>query len=259
MSQRGIGLVVLVVLGLTGRVSADELGIGSPAPKLEVKEFVKGEKVTGFEKGKIYVVEFWATWCGPCRTSIPHLTDLQKKYPDTVFIGVSVWERDPSRIKPFVESMGDKMAYRVASDVSIPVKKDQGDGKDKKKEETEEEDQGGKMAKNWMDAAGLGGIPTAFIVDGTGTIAWLGHPMEMDKPLAQIVAGKWDLKAATAEYQKQQAIKAKLAALRPKLVAAVQTNDSKKIISVFDEAIKEAPELEPKLAGFGPVYSRDPA
>src|SRR5215470_10631086 len=83
--------------------AAEQLGVGDAAPKLEVKEFVKGEPVKQFDKGKIYVVEFWATWCPPCRESIPHLTGLQKKHKDVVFIGVSVSERDPKGVKPFVE------------------------------------------------------------------------------------------------------------------------------------------------------------
>ncbi|OWK38227.1 hypothetical protein FRUB_07347 [Fimbriiglobus ruber] len=247
---------MLMVLGFVGRVSAEGLGVGDPAPKLEVKEFVKGEKVAGFEKGKTYVVEFWATWCGPCRTSIPHLTALQKKYKDAVMIGVSVWERDPSKIKPFVESMGEKMDYRVASDVAIPVKKDKGDGKDEKKDAKEEKDEkdekseedGGKMAKNWMKAADQDGIPTAFIIDGDGVIAWIGHPMEMDKPLAQIVEGKWDMKAAIAAARKQQAVKVALAAVRTKLIKAQQSKDPKAILTALDEAIKDTPELEEQLA-----------
>ena len=60
----------------------------------------------------------------------------------------------------------------------------------------------GKMAQAWMAAAGEDGIPTAFIINGSGQVAWIGHPMEMAKPLAQVVAGKWDLDAAKAARQK---------------------------------------------------------
>jgi enterochelin esterase-like enzyme/thiol-disulfide isomerase/thioredoxin len=152
------------------------LGVGDAAPKLTVKEFLKGKSVRQFERGKVYVVEFWATWCPPCRDTIPHLTKLQKKYPDVTILGVSVSEPDPDKVKPFVEEMGEKMDYRVATDLK------------------------GAMLKGWLQAAGQDGIPTAFIVDGDGKIAWIGHPTAMDKPLEKIHAGKWDLKAAAAEF-----------------------------------------------------------
>ncbi len=113
-----------------------------------------------------------STWWGPCRTSIPRLTELQKKNSNVAFIGVSAFERDQSKVKPFVEEMGDKMAYRVAVD-------DVGD-KQKGSE--------GAMAKTWMTAAGQNGIPTAFIINKEGKIAWIGHPMSMDEPLEKITA-----------------------------------------------------------------------
>ena len=61
----------------------------------------------------MYVVEFWATWCPPCRTTIPELTKMQKEFPDAVFIGQDVFERDQTAPEPFVEKMGDQMNYRV--------------------------------------------------------------------------------------------------------------------------------------------------
>src|SRR6516225_10230386 len=100
--QRIAVAALVLALGVVCAARAEGLKVGDPAPKLEVKEFLKGEPVASLEKGKIYVIEFWATWCGPCRTSIPHVTELQKKHKDVVFIGVSVWERNAAGIKPFV-------------------------------------------------------------------------------------------------------------------------------------------------------------
>ena len=80
----------------------DILNLGDPAPPLTVSSWVKGDKVEKFEPGKMYVVEFWATWCGPCLESIPHLTELAHKYKDkgVRFIGVDIWEQDAGWSSP---------------------------------------------------------------------------------------------------------------------------------------------------------------
>jgi thiol-disulfide isomerase/thioredoxin/tetratricopeptide (TPR) repeat protein len=220
--------IVALLLGwaATGALGGD-LSVGDPAPKLAVKEFVKGDPIAGIDKGKTYVVEFWATWCGPCRTTIPHLTELQKRYKDVTCIGVSI-DQNAKAVKPFVEEMGDKMAYHVALDES------QGSGRS--------------MAKTWMAAAGQGGIPTAFIVNTDGKIAWIGHPMAMDKPLAEIAAGKWDLAAASARFKREQVRDRKLGELSPKLADASRSGDSRKVLKVIDEAIADDPDLEEMLA-----------
>jgi len=224
-----IGIMALLV-SVTLRASAASLTLGDAAPKMEVKEFVKGEPVSGFKKGKIYVVEFWATWCGPCRVSIPHLTEMAKKHKDITFVGVSVWEQDQSLVKPFVTSMGAKMDYHVAMDM-VPAGS-KGDS--------------GKMATNWMTAAGQDGIPSAFIIDKESKIAWIGHPMEMEKPLDMIEAGKWDLTAAKAEIEKKAAAQKKLQALGQKIQQAGK--DPIKILAVLDEAIQSDPDIESRVA-----------
>src|SRR5579885_2983131 len=125
--RRTIGTIALLVIAWAGTsVRAQTLGVGDPAPKLQVKSFIKGEPVKEFQAGKNYVVEFWATWCGPCKATIPHLTELQKKHPEVAFIGVSVFESDQSAVEPFVKEMGDRMDYRVALD-AVPEGKGRGE------------------------------------------------------------------------------------------------------------------------------------
>ncbi len=235
-----LGMAVSLV-GTGWAAAAGQLSVGDPAPKIEVKEFVKGKPVTKFDKGKTYVVEFWATWCGPCRVSIPHLTELQKKYKDVTFVGVSVFERNQSAVKPFVEKMGDKMDYRVAMDAMKPAPAKPGEKAGEKPREV------GVMATTWMEAAGQGGIPTAFIINKDGKIAWIGHPMEMEKPLEEITAGKWDLAAAATKFKKAQARQTTLMELSRKL--RQYRNEPMKAVAAIDKAVKDDPDLEDTVAG----------
>lgn len=153
---------------------AADLNVGDDAPKFAVNKFVKGEPVKELQPGQIYVIEFWATWCGPCIDNIPKITAMQKKYGNkVVFVGVSVFERDQTKVVPFVKQMGAKMNYRVAMD----------------KVADKEASSKGHMATNWLKAAGQNGIPCAFIVNKEGKIAWIGHPGKMEKVLENVVAG----------------------------------------------------------------------
>lgn len=217
---------------LSINAGAKVLSIGDPAPAITVKRFVKGTPVTKFEKGKLYVVEFWATWCGPCKVSIPHLTEMQKKFKDVTFIGVSVFEQTQSVVEPFVKTMGDKMDYRVAMD-DIPTGKD---------------GQGGLMAVNWMEAAKQPGIPTAFIVDKDSKVAWIGHPMEMEETLGEVVAGKWNLKTAEIAAARKHATEAALESLGQKIQPYMEKKDYSGAIVVMDAAVANSPEIEPTVA-----------
>ncbi len=178
--------------------AADLLTIGSDAPALNIEHWVqngngKYKPVTKFEKGKVYVVEFWATWCGPCIQSMPHLAELQTKYADKGVQLISISDEDLETVDKFLERevRGAKAeegkedakpkTYRDLTSVyCLTTDPDQSTNKD------------------YMEAAAQNGIPTAFIVGKDSKIEWIGHPMEMDEPLAAVVEGKWD----RAAYQK---------------------------------------------------------
>ncbi len=153
------------------------LKVGSVAPAISVSNWVKGSEVKSFEAGKVYVVEFWATWCPPCKKSIPLLNELAKSHKDVTVIGVSVWEESHKKtlkdVQEFVTAKGDEMAYTVAFD-------------------------GGKvMEKSWLAAAGVRGIPSAFVIGGDGKVAWNGNPLSHEEMVAAIDAALKAAKPAT--------------------------------------------------------------
>ncbi len=218
--------------GLCLAAAAQSLGVGDAAPKLTVKTFLKGEPLKAFERDTTYVVDFWATWVSPCRKTIPHLSEVQKRYADqrVRVLGVSVWEDMPGDVAPYVAAFGEQMAYTVAIDTVLPDAKPWH----------------GSMALTWLRAAGESSLPTAFIVDGSGRIAWIGDSAALDKPLEQIVAGTWDLEAAKKAHESR----AKVNKLSLKLSELFKAHDYAGALLVVDELIKAAPEREQRTGAW---------
>lgn len=118
--------------------------------------FIKGEPVPVPSPSAPMVIEFWASWCGPCRVAFPHLSQLARKYRDSaglVVVGVNI-EGDSPAVRALVQQQGANMDYTVAVDV------------------------GEQASTKLMGAAGVSGIPCAFVVDTGGVIRHHGHPME---------------------------------------------------------------------------------
>jgi thiol-disulfide isomerase/thioredoxin len=221
-----VAMLATVVRGVGAEAKEPTLNVGDAAPKLQVAKWVQGEPVKGFEKGKAYIVEFWATWCGPCRVSIPHLNDLHNAFKDKglIVIGQDVWEKNTDEVPKFVKKMGDKMTYRVALD------------------DTEGEDKG-KMAETWMVAAGQRGIPAAFVVNKQGKIAWIGHPMELkEKLLEQVLDGTHDLDKAAADYAQRRKNEEQLNKLGQKLNTSMRNKEWDQAEATLAEMEKLLPE-----------------
>lgn len=139
---------------ITLEVAAEPSAAPEAAP-LHAAAWVKGKPVdlAKLRGKKVAVVEFWATWCPPCRESIPYLSALQKKYADqAVFIGVT--DEPLETVKPFVEKMGDGIAYTIMVD---------------------DQDQ---TSDAYMAAFKEEYIPHAFIVDKSGKIVFHANPMD---------------------------------------------------------------------------------
>ncbi|MBX3421457.1 MAG: redoxin domain-containing protein [Pirellulaceae bacterium] len=223
------------------------LDIGLKAPPINVQYWIsdgggKFKPVQEFEPGKVYVIEFWATWCPPCVASMPHLAKLQRSYADHGVQIVSISDEEQSTVQEFLKQP-------VPEGITRALKKE---GDQSKSDEppaaadppakltfgeltagyclTTDPDQS--VYRDFMEASEEGGIPTAFIVGKDGVVEWIGHPMELDEPLAQVVAGKWDRQALIQKRAEQRAIQAAITEIYQKLQAG-QT----------EPALKELDEL----------------
>jgi thiol-disulfide isomerase/thioredoxin len=152
-------LTAAVLMGGCGRTQTAHAGAvqtGQDAADANVIRFVKnpaaapafqlndlnGKPVSLAEaKGKIVLLNFWATWCGPCRAEIPDLVDLQKRYADKFeIIALATDEDDPDEVRRFVLQSG--INYRVAMSSDAVLR----------------------------DYGGIAALPTSFVIDPEGRI-----------------------------------------------------------------------------------------
>ncbi|RYG05870.1 MAG: TlpA family protein disulfide reductase [Chitinophagaceae bacterium] len=156
--------------------SAISLFIGDNAPHLSASKWLKGKPIQGYQRGHVYVLEFWATWCAPCRAAMPHLSKLAREFRrEATFIGVDVMEPanvTEDQIRRFVDSMGSKLDYSVVMDKDNSIN------------------------AAFIHAAGQQsfGIPRTIVIDNYGKLAWMGEPADLAKVLPYIIDRQWDLK-----------------------------------------------------------------
>lgn len=136
-------LMVIVIVGIS-KVNysiSKEIAL-KKAPEFALKD-INGKiiKLVNY-KGKAVIVDFFATWCPPCRSEIPHFVDLQKKYSKKgfVMIGIGFDDNDKEKIKDFIKAYSINYPILVANE---KVKKDYG---------------------------GIRSIPTTFVINKKGQI-----------------------------------------------------------------------------------------
>jgi thiol-disulfide isomerase/thioredoxin len=229
-----LGAVVLLLL-FTQVNSQDEvtLHIGDPAPELKYSKWLKGTPITSFKGDQLYILEFWATWCGPCKGAMPHLTKLQKEYEGkATIIGVGVWEKIKEgqpyessllMVTKYVQGNNDNMGYSVIADNNDQY-----------------------MGDNWLKAAGQGGIPATFIVK-EGKLIWIGHPMALDTTLPKILDGSYDMAAYKIKFDKKaetykKMFAANVAAFKP-INDALAAKEYEMAYKLMEKLAAERPDM----------------
>lgn len=103
-------------------------------------------------RGKPVVVEFWATWCGPCVESVPHLVELHERHADEGLVILGIHSQRGASDRAGVEAFVER--HRVRYPIGLDVDGAAG------------------------SAYGVRGIPKAFVYDREGELVWAGHPLD---------------------------------------------------------------------------------
>ncbi|WP_141342176.1 TlpA disulfide reductase family protein [Bradyrhizobium sp. USDA 3458] len=207
------------------------LTIGDPAPPLAVESWVRGQPLTNFENGKVYVVEFFSSRCGPCGKEMSHLVQIQNEYRDrgVEVIGVSTGEPGSTidvakaRFDSWLNTKAPNLNYRIAFNYT-----------------------GEMNDKLWMKPSSSRAIPTSFVIDRDGRIALIDHPRRLDALLPKILEGKWrgsdEAKAAEAErIVRNDRFEHKFAMLR-ELRSAEKSENWTAALSIIEQALAAEPD-----------------
>ncbi len=148
-----------------GRADEPTLIVGSDVPAISVSGWWQDRIMHSPQKGKVYVIDFWASWCGPCRESMPHLFAMKRKYGSegVEFAGISI-DEDADAATNYLQQLGKALPIYFAIDNR------------------------GQTWTAWGRAAGRDSIPTTFIVGKDGKIAWIGHPLRLEPELKKALA-----------------------------------------------------------------------
>jgi thiol-disulfide isomerase/thioredoxin len=130
------------------------------APDFTLKTLDNYEITLSKLRGRVVLLDFWATWCGPCRESIPHLVQLQKSYQQSGLevVGMNVDKGDVDAVRRFVKSLDIPYPIVIASD---------------------------ELQRHY----GITGLPTTILIDKDGKIRqkFLGFTSEISKQMTATV------------------------------------------------------------------------
>ena len=153
----------LLVAGQTRSVS--EVKVNMPAPELRLEKLFQapGEAKADWSslKGKVVVLDFWATWCAPCIATMPHLINLVEKFKAKPIQFIAVTDENESTVTDFLKQRTLKAWVGLDTDRSA------------------------------FEAYGVRGIPYTVIVDRDGKIATITRPKNLTETmLSEILAGR---------------------------------------------------------------------
>lgn len=148
-------LIMLTSIVELKSVSAQSaIKIGNDAPPINVTDWLKHKPISVELRNRMIVLEFWATWCGPCIQAVPHMNELQEKYDPNDVLFLSLTYEHVDKVNRTLNRIPFSSA--VATDSSRATQIAYGDGK-----------------------TGLEAYPLSIVIDKENKIRWIGQPTEL--------------------------------------------------------------------------------
>lgn len=137
------------------------LDVGTQAPEIDAKVWFNHiGRPLNLEslRGQAVMLEFWATWCGPCVAAWPHVQEIHDEYADQGLVVLALSNEATDTVSTFLDQRGFTVATAAGCNAGT--------------------------------AYGVNGIPHTFLIDTEGKIAWHGHPSELsEKKLKEVTKG----------------------------------------------------------------------
>ncbi|MBY5775612.1 redoxin family protein [Rhizobium leguminosarum] len=206
------------------------LGIGSPAPSIAVQDWLRGDRISNFQLGKIYIPVFISITCSGCGPGLARLAQLQEKYGDIGIEFICIAASGQASTADEALAQVDAWVTKWLPNANIRIGFDYS----------------GEMDKHWMDASLSFSVPQAFIVDRDGSISFIGDPDMLEDVLPKVIDGSWRASAEAKNAEKARIAKGEsdvsYKALRDRIRAATDIEDWETALSAIEEGIVLFPD-----------------
>jgi hypothetical protein len=201
---------------------------------------VKGGPIEKLEPGRVYVLMFWATHSRWSADALRKLQAVAQAHEADVVkcAAISLWERAvpapnadfAARVRAYAAEHGADWRFAVAYDGDF-----------------------GRMNREWMHAADRRWIPTVFVVDKQGKVAWCGHPLDerdrLEDVVKGVVEGTWDIQAAATRAQKDADARTLLRQAERAWDFARRSGDTRELMSRLREMYESSPAVGGRRLG----------